>query len=102
VDKFLTHEIHSEEETEESTPQQGLSLKSNDIVKQTKESKNDEDVSLAMIANELKKMLQEHIEFKGIWKGSSSRRNERNSKVKFSSKDDINRNACYGCRLLGP
>jgi len=64
-------------------------------------SENNEDDSLAMIAKGFKKMFRKHLEFKRIWKGSSSRRNKRNPKHKFSSKDDTNQNTCYSFGLLG-
>jgi len=47
--KLLTNEIHLQEEIEEPTPQQGLTLKFNDIEMQPNKLENDEDESLAMI-----------------------------------------------------
>ena len=43
VRKFLTHELHLQEENKEHAPQQRLALKSNDIKMPHEESKNDED-----------------------------------------------------------
>ena len=54
-----------------------------------------------MIALGFKKIFQKHLEFKGIWKVSTSKRNEWNSKGKFASKVDSNQNTCYGCGVLG-
>ena len=53
-----------------------------------------------MIAKWYKNMLKKHFEFKGIWKGSSSRRNEQNFKGMSSSKDDTNYDTYYDCGLL--
>ena len=95
VEKLLIHEIYLQEETEAPTPQQGLALKSNDIEMQSDKSKYDEDESLAMITKGFKKMF----EFKGIQKGSCSRRDERNPNGKFFSKHYANQNTYYGCGL---
>jgi len=40
-------------------------------------------------------MFQNHPKFKGVWKGLTSNRNERNSKGKFTSKVDTDQNTCY-------
>ena len=74
-------------------------MKSTDIEMQLEESKNDEDESLAIIAKGFKMMFQKNPKFKGIWKGSTSKRNERNFRGKFASKSDTNQNTCYGCLL---
>jgi len=45
-------------------------------------------------------MFQKHSEFKRIWKGSSLKSNEQNTKGKFFLNDDTNQNTCYRCELL--
>ena len=54
---------------------------------------------MVMIAKGFKKIFQKHPKFKGIWKGSLSKRNKRNPKGTFFSKDDTNQNTSYGCGL---
>ena len=54
-----------------------------------------------MIAKWYKNMLKKHFEFKGIWKGSSWRKNEWNFKGKFSSKNDTNQSTQHGYELAG-
>jgi len=49
-----------------------------------------------MMVEGFKKMFQKHPKFKGIWNGSTSKRNEKNSKGKFASKVDTNQNIGYG------
>ena len=60
------------------------------------ESKKGKDESVAMIVKGFKRMFQKHLEFKGIGKGSTSRRNDQHSKGKFISKINTNQNFCYG------
>jgi len=54
-----------------------------------------------MIAKGFKRMFQKNPKFKEIWKGSTSKRDDRNSKGKFVSKSDTKQKTCYGCGLLG-
>ena len=73
---LLIHEIHLQEGNEEHAPQQGLALKSNDIEMSSEESENEEDESVAMVAKGFQKIFEKYPKFMGIWKGSTSKRND--------------------------
>ena len=54
-----------------------------------------------MIARGFKKMFQKYLEFKGHWKGLTSKTDDITSKDENSSKVDINLDVCYGCAIQG-
>ena len=65
------------------------------------ESENDEKESEPTIAKVFQRMFQKHLEFKEIRKGSTLKRNYRNSKAIYVSKIDTSQNSYYGYALPG-
>ena len=83
--KLLTHEIHLKEDEEEDQPKRGVAFKTTNEELQSSEdelTESDED-SMVMIARGLKKMFKsKKFDPKKFYKkGSSSKRNEKNSKA---------------------
>jgi len=105
--KLLTHEIHLKEDEEGVQPKRRLALKTMNEELQSSEDEStysDED-SMSIIVRVLKKMFKSRrFDLKKFYKkGSSSKRNEKNSKGnKFSNnKNEPNFGPCFGCRLPG-
>ena len=86
VRALLTLKIHLQEEAGEHASQQGFTLKSNDIGIGPKESKSDDNKSLATITKEFKKMFQKRPEFKLIWKSHYQGGMNETRKISLSQK----------------
>ena len=104
--KLLTHEIHLKEDEEEVQPKRGIAFKTTNEELHSSEdesSKNNKDY-MTMIARGLKKMFKSRrFDPKKFYKGSSSKRNEKNLKGNKTSnnKNETNLHPCFGYGLPG-
>jgi len=84
LEKLLIYEIHLKEDEEETQPTRGVASNSNEELQYSEdESTETNEDSMAMIARGLKKMFKSRrFDPKNFYKkGSSSKRNAKNSKV---------------------